>query len=708
MRRKFGPERALGTALGTAHSLMATQDRPALEAASPESPPPRGASPSGGPSLSLRGHEDGVREAHGKTLILLGRRSSSAWRELLDLVQHEETIRRSAFQAVLGGELGEQAYQAALRSMLTQLLGRLARLASKPSLCRELTQCLSPYMSALSSHIDLLDARARGGVGTSSGATAHCADRVAEPASAAPASAARAAEEAGAAEAAAAATEAAGAASATSAAAPAAEAAPASEPAPAGRVAGSPMSSISSDTSLDQLPSLGYRSYSTHDPLARSFALPAAKVQGAAAVAWKSFDGALPALRRGGVEVGKRAGKDVLADPTFCGALPASPTSGAQGGTSVLAGDAPGAPRNKLASSHDSALAGELTQLKKRVVLSVPVCRSRSLPGSPSSEARELPTELFYPGQKTDEGALCCPDIDFRAELGAAYVEEEAGLVFERPLPSGTFASVAVWRRPSGEHVVVKRICLKGVDERGGARLTNEVLLLSALKHRHIIAFHGAHYARPDLCIRLGYAAAGTLEESISKQRARKRSFETCFVTCWLSQLVSAVLYMHEQGVLHRDISTSNVFLDFGGDILVGDLGLSKRVVMGGPSEADELATSAVGTPDFLSPELVRGEPYGRPSDAWAVGVILFNLLTLERPFQAASVTRLCRHIADYAVCSAAQTVLDSCEHPPELCALASRGGLLNPEVATRTSLLRVLEIYPLEEEDDEDEQASS
>ena len=62
---------------------------------------------------------------------------------------------------------------------------------------------------------------------------------------------------------------------------------------------------------------------------------------------------------------------------------------------------------------------------------------------------------------------------------------------------------------------------------------------------------------------------------------------------------------MHSHGMLHRDISTNNVFLDFFANVVLGDLGLAKRVAVCSTDMNDALAVTTCGTPDFLSPELV-------------------------------------------------------------------------------------------------------
>ena len=85
--------------------------------------------------------------------------------------------------------------------------------------------------------------------------------------------------------------------------------------------------------------------------------------------------------------------------------------------------------------------------------------------------------------------------------------------------------------------------------------------------------------------------------------------------------------------MLHRDLSTKNIFLSEAGDAVVGDLGLSKQLTGGSGEIGRTKVGTQVGTPPYMSPELVRGEEYGTSSDVWAVGVVLFEMLALRRPF---------------------------------------------------------------------------
>ena len=92
--------------------------------------------------------------------------------------------------------------------------------------------------------------------------------------------------------------------------------------------------------------------------------------------------------------------------------------------------------------------------------------------------------------------------------------------------------------------------------------------------------------------------------------------------------------YLAQQDIAWRDCKPENVLCVDGGErIKVIDFGTAKDLSCGWQ------VAECAGTPQYMSPELVNGEPYGRPSDAWAVGVLLFEMLSLERPFEGTNET---------------------------------------------------------------------
>ena len=159
------------------------------------------------------------------------------------------------------------------------------------------------------------------------------------------------------------------------------------------------------------------------------------------------------------------------------------------------------------------------------------------------------------------------------------------------------------------------------------------------------------------------YCDGGTLAEAISAHAERSEHFATALVATWAKQLGGAVQHVHAHRVLHRDIKTANVFLTAQRQIKLGDFGISR--VMGTHTN---LAETVCGTPYYLSPELVMGQPYNQPADAWAIGVILYELITLKRPFTAPNIAALVLKITR---CDYDRAALGDSPHPPELRALS-------------------------------------
>lgn len=110
----------------------------------------------------------------------------------------------------------------------------------------------------------------------------------------------------------------------------------------------------------------------------------------------------------------------------------------------------------------------------------------------------------------------------------------------------------------------------------------------------------------------------------------------------WMLQLCLALQFLHENSILHRDIKPMNIMLTEGGDLLkLGDFGLALDMKK---SKSSELVDEA-GTPYYTAPEMILREQYSFPADCWSIGVVLFQLLALYRPFDGDSAGSLVKAI---------------------------------------------------------------
>lgn len=100
----------------------------------------------------------------------------------------------------------------------------------------------------------------------------------------------------------------------------------------------------------------------------------------------------------------------------------------------------------------------------------------------------------------------------------------------------------------------------------------------------------------------------------------------------WFTQICLAIKHTHDKKILHRDLKSQNIFLTKRGILKLGDFGIARVL-----SNTKSRAKTVVGTPYYLSPEIIRNEGYSFKSDIWSLGVLLYEIAALQPPFNAAS-----------------------------------------------------------------------
>ena len=199
-----------------------------------------------------------------------------------------------------------------------------------------------------------------------------------------------------------------------------------------------------------------------------------------------------------------------------------------------------------------------------------------------------------------------------------------------KQLGSGSFGTVYLaTHSTSGEQVVLKEVNLRGLNSKDVKSSMAEVEVLKRLKHPNVIAYVDSYKESGQLCIVMEYASGGDLGSLIRKKAKEKARLPEPQVLKILAQLMSALAYCHsEMHLLHRDIKPENIFLTAGGDVKLGDFGISRIM-----TSTNALASTQCGTPLFMSPELAAGKPYDRNADVWAFGCTLYEAMSLVPPW---------------------------------------------------------------------------
>ncbi|TKC40801.1 hypothetical protein EI555_007826, partial [Monodon monoceros] len=171
-----------------------------------------------------------------------------------------------------------------------------------------------------------------------------------------------------------------------------------------------------------------------------------------------------------------------------------------------------------------------------------------------------------------------------------------------------------------------------------GDKVEREIALHSRLRHRNIVAFHGHFADRDHVYMVLEYCS----RQSLAHVLEARQTLTEPEVRYYLRGLVSGLRYLHQRRIVHRDLKLSNFFLNKNMEVKIGDLGLATRVGPGGRCHR-----VLCGTPNFLAPEVVSRNGHSCQSDIWALGCVMYMVLTGTPPFVAAPLSEMYQNIRD-------------------------------------------------------------
>ncbi|KAM6948604.1 serine/threonine-protein kinase PLK3 [Aplochiton taeniatus] len=169
-------------------------------------------------------------------------------------------------------------------------------------------------------------------------------------------------------------------------------------------------------------------------------------------------------------------------------------------------------------------------------------------------------------------------------------------------------------------------------------KITNEIELHKTLSHKHVVKF-SHHFEDNDniyifleLCSRKSLAHIWKARHTLTDPEVRY----------YLRQIISGLKYLHNRGILHRDLKLGNFFVNENMDLRLGDFGLAAKL-----ETAEQRKKTICGTPNYLAPEVLNRQGHGTESDVWSLGCVMYTLMCGNPPFETLDLKETYKCIKD-------------------------------------------------------------
>jgi len=194
----------------------------------------------------------------------------------------------------------------------------------------------------------------------------------------------------------------------------------------------------------------------------------------------------------------------------------------------------------------------------------------------------------------------------------------------------GSFGKVMQVRKKDDDKIYAMKVLRKEaiVARKQVAHTMAERNILKKIHHPFIVSLHYAFQTEEKLYMILDYVNGGELFFHLKKEG----KFSENRVRFYVAEISAALQHLHSLDIVYRDLKPENILLDADGHIRITDFGLSKEI------NPDEGTVTFCGTPEYLAPEVLKGQPHGTAVDWWSLGTLMYEMLTGLPPYYSQNV----------------------------------------------------------------------
>ncbi|KAG7719826.1 hypothetical protein KL933_001534 [Ogataea haglerorum] len=243
-----------------------------------------------------------------------------------------------------------------------------------------------------------------------------------------------------------------------------------------------------------------------------------------------------------------------------------------------------------------------------------------------SSRRRSSVLRRMSVGSEIDSVCLEVPEINESVNTKVSVSD----FLPLKVLGQGAYGKVLLVKNRHTGHLFAQKELKKAsivVNSKTYERTFSERTILASISsHQNIVKLFYALHDDQKLYLILEYIPGGELFQHLSQRRFLDEKSASFYV----AQMALALRHLHEMGAVYRDLKPENCLLDKDGYLVLTDFGLAKQPL---DKSSENWCNSIIGTPEYCSPEVVRGDEYGVKTDWWSLGCVMFDLLTGSPPF---------------------------------------------------------------------------